>query len=184
MKSLQGWRVALFPGADKGKWLLTMATLCKKMKPAVTDCSKTINPEATTALRRYFQQAIRRGHTKNCISRLRGSSFCHVLATMNRLTVTELFPLQSPHDRCQNRVADQKLEVNAFASQTDQTYAGMKFPVTALQGSTSVPQKHLAQHGKITIEVRDRFHSEILILSTPMNSFTDYPSITIRRSHL
>jgi hypothetical protein len=66
-------------------------------------------------------------------------------------------------------------EVNAFASQTDQVYARDEIPGDGTSGIYHLSHKNIVPNSdKITIEVRDRFHSEIIISSRAMAGFTDY----------
>jgi len=66
-------------------------------------------------------------------------------------------------------------ELNAFASQTDQIYSRDEIPGDGTSGIYRLSHNPIVPNSdKVTIEVRDRFHSEVVISSQSMSSFTDY----------
>ncbi len=91
------------------------------------------------------------------------------------MTVTELSRYSRRMTGVKTELQTKNFEVNAFASQTDQVYARDEIPGDGTSGIYHLSHKNIVPNTeKITIEVRDRFHSEIVISSSAMNSFTDY----------
>jgi uncharacterized repeat protein (TIGR01451 family) len=172
-------RVALFAkGQIKGKWLLTVAyDSAKKDETSRNGLFQTINPESYyTLYGDTSQQQYDAASTKKLYIKIEREQFYAMFGDYDTgLTVTELSRYSRRMTGVKTELQTKNLEVNAFASQTDQTYARDEIPGDGTSGIYHLSRKNILPNTeKITIEVRDRFHSEILISSTLMNSFTDY----------
>ena len=172
-------RVALFAkGQIKGKWLLTVAyDSAKKDETSRNGLFQTINPESYyTLYGDTSQQQYDAASTKKLYIKIEREQFYAMFGDYDTgLTVTELSRYSRRMTGVKTELQTKNFEVNAFASQTDQTYARDEIPGDGTSGIYRLSHKNILPNTeKITIEVRDRFHSEILISSRPMNSFTDY----------
>jgi hypothetical protein len=91
------------------------------------------------------------------------------------MTITELSRYSRRMTGIKTEMQTKNFELNAFASQTDQVYQRDEFPGDGTSGIYRLSRKNILPNTeKITIQVRDRFHSEIIISSQAMASFTDY----------
>ena len=96
------------------------------------------------------------------------------------LTVTELSRYSRRMTGVKTEMQSKNFEVNAFASETDQVYARDEIPGDGTSGIYRLSRKNIVSNSeKITIEVRDRFHSEILISSRALTALRIIPLITM-----
>jgi hypothetical protein len=173
-------RLAFFAkGQIKGKWLLTMAYDSAKTKGNTrTDgLFQTINPETYyTLYGDASQQQYDAASAKNLYIKIEREQFYAMFGDYDTgLTVTELSRYSRRMTGVKTELQTKNFEVNAFASQTDQVYARDEIPGDGTSGIYHLSHKNIVPNSdKITIEVRDRFHSEIIISSQAMASFTDY----------
>jgi uncharacterized repeat protein (TIGR01451 family) len=172
-------RVALFAkGQIKGKWLLTVAyDSAKKDETSRNVLFQTINPESYyTLYGDTSQQQYDAASTKKLYIKIEREQFYAMFGDYDTgLTVTELSRYSRRMTGVKTEMQTKNFEVNAFASQTDQSYAWDEIPGDGTSGIYRLSHKNILPNTeKITIEVRDRFHSEILISSRSMNRFTDY----------
>ena len=190
MESLQGAgadqdlykdsRIALFAkGQIKGKWLLTMSYDSAKTKGITrTDgLFQTINPETYyTLYGDASQQQYDAASAKNLYIKIEREQFYAMFGDFDTgMTVTELSRYSRRMTGVKTELQTKNFELNAFASETDQVYARDEIPGDGTSGIYHLSRKNIVPNSdKITIEVRDRFHSEILISSRAMTSFTDY----------
>jgi len=173
-------RLAFFAkGQIKGKWLLTMAYDSAKTKGNTrTDgLFQTINPETYyTLYGDASQQQYDAASAKNLYIKIEREQFYALFGDYDTgLTVTELSRYSRRMTGVKTELQTKNFEVNAFASQTDQVYARDEIPGDGTSGIYHLSHKNIVPNSdKITIEVRDRFHSEIIISSRAMAGFTDY----------
>jgi outer membrane protein OmpA-like peptidoglycan-associated protein len=173
-------RLAFFAkGQIKGKWLLTIAYDSAKTKGNTrTDgLFQTINPETYyTLYGDASQQQYDAASAKNLYIKIEREQFYALFGDYDTgLTVTELSRYSRRMTGVKTELQTKNFEVNAFASQTDQVYAKDEIPGDGTSGIYHLSHKNIMPNSdKITIEVRDRFHSEIIISSQSLASFTDY----------
>lgn len=179
-KLYQDNRVALFAkGQIKGKWLLTMAYDSAKTKGMTrTDgLFQTVNPETYYTL--YGDASTQQydaASAKNLYLKIERDQFYAMFGDFDTgMTVTELSLYSRRMTGVKTELQNKNFEVNAFASETDQVYARDEIPGDGTSGIYRLSRKNIVPNSdKITIEVRDRFHSEKLISSRVLTSFTDY----------
>jgi uncharacterized repeat protein (TIGR01451 family) len=173
-------RLAFFAkGQIQGKWLLTMAYDSAKTK-GVNDTSglfQTINPETYyTLYGDASQQQYDAASAKNLYIKIEREQFYALFGDFDTgMTVTELSRYSRRMTGVKTELQTKNVEINAFASETDQVYKRDEIPGDGTSGMYHLSSKNIVPNSeKITIEVRNRFHSEIVISSTTMTSFTDY----------
>ena len=173
-------RVALFAkGQIKGKWLLTMSYDSAKSKGMTrTDgLFQTINPETYyTLYGDASQQQYDAASAKNLYIKIEREQFYAMFGDFDTgMTVTELSRYSRRMTGVKTEMQTNNFELNAFASETDQVYTRDEIPGDGTSGIYHLSRKNIVPNSdKITIEVRDRFHSERLISSRVLISFTDY----------
>jgi len=189
MESLQGTdlaeelykdgRIALFAkGQIRGKWLLTMAYDTDKTKGNSADgLFQTINPET------YFtlygdagQQQYDAASSKKLYIRIEREQFYAMFGDYDSgLTVTELSRYSRRMTGIKTELQGRNFEMNAFASETEQVFQRDEIPGDGTSGVYRLSRSRIVPNSeKITIEVRDRFRSEILVSSRSLGRFTDY----------
>jgi outer membrane protein OmpA-like peptidoglycan-associated protein len=179
-KLYQDNRLALFAkGQIKGKWLLTMSYDSAKTKGMTrTDgLFQTVNPETYyTLYGDASQQQYDAASAKNLYIKIEREQFYAMFGDYDTgMTVTELSRYSRRMTGVKTELQNKNFEVNAFASETDQIYARDEIPGDGTSGIYRLSRKNIVPNSdKITIEVRDRFHSEILISSRALSSFADY----------
>ena len=172
-------RLALFAkGQIKGKWLLTMAYDSAKTKGNDTSgLFQTINPETYyTLYGDTSQQQYDAASAKNLYIKIEKEQFYAMFGDYDTgMTVTELSRYSRRMTGVKTELQNKNFEVNAFASETDQVYKRDEIPGDGTSGIYHLSGKNIVPNSeKITIEVRNRFHSEILISSSVKTRFTDY----------
>ena len=172
-------RLAFFAkGQIKGKWLLTIAYDSAKTKGNDTSgLFQTINPETYyTLYGDASQQQYDAASAKNLYIKIEREQFYALFGDFDTgLTVTELSRYSRRMTGVKTEYQSKNFEVNAFASETDQFYKRDEIPGDGTSGMYHLSGKNIVPNSeKITIEVRDRFHSEILVSSNVMTRFMDY----------
>jgi hypothetical protein len=189
MESLQGTdmnedlykdgRIALFAkGQIQGKWLLTMAYDTAKTKGNSGDgLFQTINPDTYyTLYGDASQQQYDAASAKKLYLKIEREQFYAMFGDYDAgLTVTELSRYSRRMTGIKTEFQSRNFEINAFASETEQTYARDEIPGDGTSGIYRLSRKNIVPNTeKISIEVRDRFRSEILISSRTLGRFSDY----------
>jgi hypothetical protein len=172
-------RLAFFAkGQIKGKWLLTVAYDSAKTKGNNTNgLFQTINPETYyTLYGDASQQQYDAASAKNLYIKIEREQFYAMFGDYDTgMTVTELSRYSRRMTGVKTELQTKNFELNAFASQTDQIYKKDEIPGDGTSGIYHLSSKNIVPNSdKITIQVRDRFHSEIVISSRDMSRFTDY----------
>jgi uncharacterized repeat protein (TIGR01451 family) len=172
-------RVAFYAkGQIKGKWLLTMAYDSAKTKGNDTNgLFQTINPDTYyTLYGDTTQQQYDSASSRNLYIKIEREQFYAMFGDYDTgMTVTELSRYSRRMTGFKTELQTKKFEVNAFASETEQSYNRDEIPGDGTSGIYRLSQNNIVSGSeKITIEVRDRFRSEVLISSRSMNRFTDY----------
>ncbi|MGA3279853.1 MAG: OmpA family protein [Smithella sp.] len=172
-------RVAFFAkGQIKGKWLLTIAYDSAKVKENNgSGLFQTINPETNFTL--YGDASAQKydaASTNKLYIKIEREQFYAMFGDFNTgLTMTELSRYSRSMTGFKTEMQSKNYELNAFASQTDQLYSRDEIPGDGTSGIYRLSHHPIVPNSdKVTIEVRDRFHSEVVISSQSMSSFTDY----------
>jgi uncharacterized repeat protein (TIGR01451 family) len=172
-------RVAFFAkGQIKGKWLLTIAYDSDKQKENNgSGLFQTINPETNFTL--YGDASAQQydaASTNKLYIKIEREQFYAMFGDYNTgLTMTELSRYSRSMTGFKTELQSKNYELNAFASQSDQIYSRDEIPGDGTSGIYRLSHNPIVPNSdKITIEVRDRFHSEVVISSQSMSSFTDY----------
>lgn len=172
-------RVAFFAkGRIKGKWLLTMAYDSAKTKENTGNALfQTISPETYYTL--YgdgSQQQYDAASTHKLYVKIEREQFYAMFGDYEtNMTITELSRYSRRMTGFKTELQTKHVEVNAFASETEQSYKRDEIPGDGTSGIYRLSGGNIvAGSEKITIEVRDRFRSEVLVSSRLMNRFTDY----------
>jgi uncharacterized repeat protein (TIGR01451 family) len=175
----QDGRLAFFAkGQIKGQWLLTMAYDSAKRKADSNNALfQTINPESYfTLYGDASQQQYDAASGKKLYLKIERKQFYALFGDFDTgLTITELSRYGRRMTGFKTELQNKYYEVNAFVSETDQVYIRDEFPGDGTSGMYRLSRKHiLAGSEKITLEVRDRFRSEVLVSSRTLSRFTDY----------
>jgi hypothetical protein len=91
------------------------------------------------------------------------------------LTVTELSRYSRRMTGIKTELQTRNFEVNAFGSETEQVYMRDQIPGDGTSGVYRLSRRNIVPNSeKITIEVRDRFRSEIVVSTRTLGRFTEY----------
>ncbi len=189
MESLQGTdmaedlyrdgRVALFAkGQLQGKWLLTMAyDTAKTRGNSGNGLFQTINPDSYyTLYGDASQQQYDAASAEKLYIKIEREQFYAMFGDYDTgLTVTELSRYSRRLTGLKTEIQDRNYEITAFASETEQVYQRDELPGDGTSGIYRLSRKNILPNSEIiTIEVRDRFRSEILISTRTLTRFIDY----------
>jgi uncharacterized repeat protein (TIGR01451 family) len=172
-------RVAFFAkGQIKGKWLLTMAYDSAKSKGNDTNgLFQTINPDSYyTLYGDTSQQQYDAASAKNLYIKIEREQFYAMFGDYDTgMTVTELSRYSRRMTGIKTELQTRNFELNAFASETEQIYKRDEIPGDGTSGIYHLSRKNIVPNSdKITIEVRDRFRSEVLVSTRSLSRFMDY----------
>lgn len=172
-------RVALFAkGQLQGKWLLTMAYDTAKSKANNVDgLFQTVNPETYyTLYGDSGQQQYDAASTKKLYIKIEREQFYAMFGDYDTgLTVTELTRYSRRMTGIKTELQAKQYEINAFASETEQAYVRDEIPGDGTSGVYRFSRRNIVPNSEtITIQVRDRFRSEVLISSRILGRFTEY----------
>ncbi len=172
-------RIALYAkGQIKGKWLLTTAYDSARTKvESGSGLFRTINPETYyTLYGDAGQQQYDAASTKKLYVRIEREQFYAMFGDYDTgLTVTELSRYSRRMTGIKSELQAQNYEINAFASETDQAYVRDEIPGDGTSGIYRLSRRKIVPNSeKITVETRDRFHSEVVISSRSLGRFTEY----------
>ena len=172
-------RIALFAkGQVQGKWLLTMAYDTAKTRGNSADgLFQTINPETFyTLYGDAGQQQYDAASTRKLYLKIEREQFYAMFGDYDTgLAVTELSRYSRRMTGIKTELQTRDFEINAFASEADKAYVRDEIPGDGTSGLYRISRRNIVPNSeKITIEVRDRFRSEILISSSSLARFTDY----------
>lgn len=166
-------------GKIKGEWLLTAAYDTRKSNSTTgsNGLFQTIDPNAYYPL--YgdaSQQQYDAASSRKLYLKLERDQFYALFGDFDTgLTVTELSRYSRSMTGVKTEFQGKYFEMNAFGSKTDQSYVKDE-----LRGDGTSGMYHLTRTGivpnsdKIRMEIRDRFHGEIVLKSRDMGRFTDY----------
>ncbi len=166
-------------GKIKGEWLLTMAYDSAKGKGGTGNSSlfQTIDPNTYyTLYGDASQQQYDASSARKIYLKIERSQFYALFGDYDTgLTVTELSRYSRRMNGLKSEYRGKHFEANVFGAKTAQAYARDEIRGDGTSGLYHLSRKNIVLNSeKITIETRDRFRSEIIVDSTPMNRFTDY----------
>jgi hypothetical protein len=166
-------------GKVKGEWLLTMAYDSAKGKGEVENRGlfQTIDPNTYyTLYGDATQQQYDSASARKLYLKVERDQFYAMFGDFDTgLTVTELSRYSRRMNGFKSELQGKNVEANIFATETPQAYVRDELKGDGTSGIYHLSRRNIIPNSdKITIEIRDRFRSEIIIESLPMNRFTDY----------
>jgi len=172
-------RIAFYgKGSIQGKWLLTMAYDTAKSRAQVgNSLFQTINPESFyTLYGDASQQQYDASSARKLYLKIERDQFYALFGDFDtNLTVTELSRYSRRLNGIKSEWQGKHLEATVFGADTTQAYARDEIQGDGTSGLYHLTHKPIVFNSdKITVEVRDRFRSEIIVSSKVMNRFTDY----------
>jgi uncharacterized repeat protein (TIGR01451 family) len=172
-------KVAFFAkGTIQGKWLLTMAYDSSKSRPSVgNNLFQTIDPNAFyTLYGDNTQQQYDAASARKLYLKIERDQFYALFGDFNTgLTVTELSRYSRSLNGLKSEYQSKNYEFNVFASETDQSFAKDEIRGDGTSGLYRLSRRNiLINSEKITIDVRDRFRSEVVVSSRPLTRYMDY----------
>lgn len=173
-------RIAFFAkGKIRGKWLLTVAYDSAKTKEKMTgnELFQTINPESYyTLYGDATQQLYDAASSKKLYLKIEREQFYALFGDYDTgLTMTELSRYSRRMTGVKTELKTKHYELNAFAAETDQLYIRDEIPGDGTSGVYRLSRTRLIPNSEtVTLEIRDRFRSEVLLSSRVLNRFTDY----------
>ncbi len=175
----QNGRIAFFAkGTVQGKWLLTMAYDTHKGRGDVGNSMfQTINPEDYyTLYGDATQQNYDAASARKLYLRIEREQFYAMFGDYDTgLTVTELSRYSRRLTGIKSELQGKNVEFNLFASEAGQSFVKDEIPGDGTSGLYRLRKKNIVMNSeKITIEIRDRFRSEVVISSRSMTRFIDY----------
>ena len=165
-------------GQILGKWLLTMAYDSGKNPSQVgNSLFQTIDPQAYYTL--YgdgSQQGYDAASARKVYVKLERDQFYALFGDLDTgLTLTELARYSRRLNGVKAEVQTRNFELNAFGAQTDKSYAKDEIQGDGTSGLYRLSRRQLTANSEtITLQVRDRFHSEVLLSSRTLARFLDY----------
>jgi uncharacterized repeat protein (TIGR01451 family) len=174
-------RLALYAkGTIKGEWLLTMAYDTAKKSSGVGGSNslfQTIDPESYYSI--YADgssQMYDASSQKKLYLRIERDQFYALFGDYNTgLTVTELSRYSRSMTGIKSEYRSRNFDVNAFGSETGQSFVKDEIRGDGTSGLYRLSRKGIILNSdKITIESRDRFHSEVITNSVQLSRFIDY----------
>lgn len=172
-------RVAFYAkGKVKGDWLLTMAYDSEKTRTNSKDSLfQTINPDTYYTL---YGDATQQGYdaasAQKLYVKIERDQFYAMFGDYDTgLSVTELSRYSRKMTGGKSEFKSKLLDVTVFASETDQAYVRDEIPGDGTSGIYRLSRKGIVVNSeKVSIQVRDRFRSELIISSKTLGRFTEY----------
>jgi uncharacterized repeat protein (TIGR01451 family) len=175
----QDGRIAFFAkGKIKGQWLLTAAyDSGRERDDRGNDLFQTIDPDTyytlygDAASQQYEAASIRKLYIK-----IERRQFYALFGDYDTgLTVTELARYSRRMNGLKSEYHGDRLGLNVFASDTDQAFVKDEIRGNGTSGLYRLSRKDILVNSEsVTIETRDRFHSEVILASQPMARHIDY----------
>ena len=166
-------------GTIKGEWLLTMAYDSAKQRTGMNGNSlfQTIDPNSYYTL---YGDGASQGYDAasqgKIYLKIERDQFYAMFGDYDTgLTVTELSRYSRRLNGVKSEYRSKNLEATVFGSETAQAYGRDELRGDGTSGLYSLSKKGLVFNTeKITIESRDRFHSEVVTSSKQLSRFVDY----------
>jgi uncharacterized repeat protein (TIGR01451 family) len=175
----QDGRLAFFAkGRVKGSWLLTMAyDSGRESKDGEKRFFQTIDPDTyytlygDTTEQQYEASSIRKLYLK-----IERNQFYALFGDFDtNLTVTELSRYSRRFNGLKSEYHGQRFGFNAFAADTDQAFIKDEIRGNGTSGLYRLSHTNIVLNSEqVTIETRDRFHSEIIVSSRTLTRHIDY----------
>lgn len=172
-------RMAFFAkGKVRGKWLLTLAYDSEKDRPDPNDpLFQTIDPDTYYTLygdattQQYDAASIRKLYIK-----LEREQFYLLFGDYDTgLTISELSKYSRTLNGLKAEFAGETFSFNGFASDTNQAFVKDEIRGDGTSGLYRLTRKNiLINSEKVTIEIRDRYKSEVIRSSQSMSRYVDY----------
>lgn len=172
-------RIAFFAkGAIKGKWLLTMAyESVKKWKKDTSSLHQTIDPDTYyTVYGDTSQQQYDAASSLPLYIKIERDKFYALFGDYETgLTVTELSRYNRNFTGFKSELKEDKYGFNVFVADTRQKYVRDEIRGDGTSGLYQLTKKNIVLNSEsVTIETRDRFHSENILTSRKLTRHTDY----------
>lgn len=173
-------RLALYAkGTIKGEWLLTMAYDSAKRSTGVNGNGlfQTIDPNSYyTIYGDSTAQLYDAASQKKLYLKIERDQFYAMFGDFDTsLTVTELSRYSRRMNGLKSELSSKNYEVTVFGSETGQSFMKDELRGDGTSGLYRLSRKGLVINSeKITIESRDRFHSETVTESRQLGRFVDY----------
>lgn len=175
-------RIAFFAkGKIKGKWLLTVAYDNKKEKECGplgrSSLHQIIDPDAYyTLYGDESEQGFEAASRENLFIKLERGAFYAMFGDFETgLDVTELGKYSRSLTGGKTEYQGKRFSFNAFVSEAENGYMREEIRGNGTSGIYRLSGSDIVINSeKITLETRDRFHSEVVVNSQPMARHTDY----------
>lgn len=175
----QDGRIAFFAkGKIKGQWLLTMAYDSQRQRnDRDNQLLQTIDPDTyytlygDAASQSYEAPSIRKLYLK-----IERRQFYALFGDYDTgMTVTELSRYSRRFNGLKSEYHGERFGLNVFASDTDQAFVKDEIRGDGTSGLYRLSRKQILINSEtVTIETRDRFHSEVVLSTQTMSRHIDY----------
>jgi len=172
-------RVAFYAkGKIKGEWLLTLAyDSAKHQGRDPQSLYQTIDPNKYYLL--YGDGAEQRydaASAKSLYVKLERDQFYALFGDYaTGLTITELSRYSRNFTGFKSEMKGERFEYNIFAAETNQAFVRDEIRGDGTSGLYHLSKKNIVLNSEqVTIEARDRFHSEVIVSSQPLSRHLDY----------
>ena len=165
-------------GRIKGEWLLTLAYDSKK--PTSSDQQslyQTVDPSKYYTL---YGDATQQGYdaasAKRVYIKLERDQFYALFGDYNTgLSVTELSRYNRSLTGFKSELKTEHFDYTVFMADTNQAYVRDEIEGDGTSGLYHLSRKNIVLNSeKVTIETRDRFHSEVIVSTQQLSSYVDY----------
>ncbi len=172
-------RVAFYAkGRIKGEWLLTLAyDSARHQGRDPQNLHQAIDPN------KYYllygdgtEQRYDASSAKSLYVKLERGQFYALFGDYaTGLTVSELSRYSRTFTGFKSEMKGERFQYNVFAAETNQAFIRDEIPGDGTSGLYHLSRKYIALNSeRVTIEARDRFHSEVVVSSQPLSRHLDY----------
>ena len=172
-------RVAFYAkGRVKGEWLLTLAyDSARHQGRDPGSLHQAVDPNKYYLL--YGDGAEQRydaSSAKSLYVKLERGQFYALFGDYETgLTVTELSRYSRTFTGFKSEMKGERFQYNVFAAETNQAFIRDELRGDGTSGLYHLSRKNIALNSeRVTIEARDRFHSEVVVSSQPLSRHLDY----------
>lgn len=172
-------RVAFYgKGQIKGQWLVTVAYDTRQPTGNATNSLfQVIDPQTYfTLYGDSSQQQYDAASSRKLYVKIERDQFYALFGDFDSgLTMTELSRYGRRMNGIKAEVQTNVVEANAFGTQTDRLYTQDRLQGDGTSGLYHLTKRNITLNSdKITLEVRDRFRSEVIVSTRTMTRFIDY----------
>lgn len=172
-------RVAFYAkGRIKGEWLLTVAyDSARRQGRDPQSLHQAIDPN------KYYllygdgtEQRYDASSAKSLYVKLERGRFYALFGDYTTgLTVTELSRYSRTFTGFKSEMKGERFQYSVFAAETNQAFIRDEIPGDGTSGLYRLSRRNIALNSeRVTIEARDRFHSEVVVSSQPLSRHLDY----------